>query len=218
MIQLLPIDLCVIDSTFAKACFQIMKYLQEHKYLVFTEEGEVSEQNYMISFAYLLGCELKDKEHLYGGELKKILSVCHNEKIIALAKRIKRSCNDDIVKAKPDFVIHKCLEREKLHPVHQCFIVETKTSKGLSQDDFSWDIFKLHGYISQLNYKDAVYIIINSDKSIVENKLNKYIDEYVVDLNSWLEEAKKGRLLFFIQKDKDSVPETFQVQITIDSN
>lgn len=68
MIQLLPIDLCVIDSKFAKACFQIMKRLQKRRHLVFNEEGVISEQNYMISFAYLLGCELKDKEHLYGGE------------------------------------------------------------------------------------------------------------------------------------------------------
>ena len=213
MIQLLPIDLCVIDSTFAKTCFQTMKYLQEHKNLVFTEDGVISEQNYMISFAYLLGCELKDKDHLYGGEIKKVLSVCHNEKIIELAERLKRSCNDDKVKAKPDFVIHKCLERDNFPPEHQCFIVETKTSISLSQDIFSWDIFKLHGYISQLNYKNAVYIIINSDKSIVEKKLNKYIDEYVDDLSSWLEKAEKGRLLLFIQKDIDSVPETFQVQI-----
>ena len=216
MIQLLPIDLCVIDSTFVKVCFQIMKHLQEHKYLVFTDEGVISEQNYMISFAYLLGCELKDKEHLYGGELKKILSVCHNKKIKALAERIKRSCNDDNVIAKPDFVIHDCLERENLHPVHQCFIVETKTIKGLSQDDFSWDIFKLYGYISQLGYKNAVYILINSDKSTIENKLKKYISEYVKDLSSWKEKAENGSLLFFIQKDKDSGPEAYQVQMTID--
>jgi len=218
MIQLLPIDLHVFDSTFSKACFQIMKYLQEHKTFVFTEEGVISEQNYMISFAYLLGCELKEKEHLYGGELKKILRVCHNKKIIALANRLKRSCNDDIVRVKPDFVIHKCLERENLYPEHQCFIVETKTSKDLSQDDFSWDIFKLHGYISQLNYKNAIYIIINSDKSIVENKLNMYIGEYVDNLSLWSEKTKNGRLLFFIQKDKDSVPEPYQVQMKIDTD
>ena len=218
MIQLLPIDLCAIDSTFANACFQIMKYLQEHKYLVFTEEDEISEQNYMISFAYLLGCELKDMKHLYGGELDKILSVCNNRKIMALAKRLKRSCKDDVVTVKPDFVIHKCLERDNLHPVHQCFIVEAKTLKRFSQDVFSWDIFKLHGYISQLQYENAVYIIINSDKSTVENKLKKYIDEYVDDLGSWMEKTKNGRLLFFIQKDKDSVPEAYQVQMTIDTD
>ena len=51
MIQLLPIDLCVIDSKFAKACFQIMKRLQKRRHLVFNEEGVISEQNYMISFA-----------------------------------------------------------------------------------------------------------------------------------------------------------------------
>lgn len=180
MIQLLSINLSVIDSSFANICFQIMKYLQEHKNLVFTDEGEISEQNYMISFAYLLGCKLKDTEHLYGGELKKVLSVCNNEKIEELAKRINRSCNDDKVTIKPDFVIHDCLEHDALPPMHQCFIVETKTSKVLRQDDFNWDIFKLHGYISQLNYENAVYIIINSDKSTIEKKLEDYVNEYVV--------------------------------------
>ncbi len=111
-------------------------------------------------------------------------------------------------------VIHKCLERENHHPEHQCFIVETKTSKSLSQDEFSWDVFKLHGYISQLDYKNAVYIIINTDKSKVENKLNKYIDEYVDNLFLWSEKAINGRLLFFIQKDKETAPETFQIQMT----
>lgn len=212
MVQLLPIDLCEVDNTFAKVCFQVMKYLKEHKERVFTEDSDISEQNYMISFAYLLGCELKDKEHLYGGESEKILSVCKNRKIMELAERLKRSCKDDEVTVKPDFVIHKCLERKKLPPEHQCFIIEAKTSKVLSQDNFSWDIFKLHGYISQLNYKNAVYIIINSDKTTAENKLKKYICEYVEDLSSWLEKVKGGRLLFFIQKDKNSVPEAYQVQ------
>ena len=216
MIQLTLINPCEIDSTFAKACFQIMKHLQEHKYIVFNEEDVISEQNYMISFAYLLGCELKDKEHLYGGELKKILSACHNKNILALAERIKRSCNEDIVTVKPDFIIHDCLERENLYPVHQHFIVETKTLKRLSQDVFCWDLFKLHGYIDQLGYKNAVYILINSDKPTIENNLRTYIREYVEDLNSWKEKTENGRLLFFIQKDKDSVPEAYQVNMTID--
>ena len=212
MIQLLSINLSVIDSSFANICFQIMKYLQEHKNLVFTDEGEISEQNYMISFAYLLGCKLKDTEHLYGGELKKVLSVCNNEKIEELAKRINRSCNDDKVTIKPDFVIHDCLEHDALPPMHQCFIVETKTSKVLRQDDFNWDIFKLHGYISQLNYENAVYIIISSDKSTIEKKLEDYVNEYVDDLSSWKKIVEKGKLLFFIQKDKDSEPEAYQVK------
>lgn len=208
--QLFPIDIYRVKSSFAKTCFKIMEYLQVHKQIVFTESGELSEQNYMMSFAYLLGCELKDMNHLYGGELKKILNVCQNEKIKALAERIKRSCKDDKVTVKPDFAIHECLERD-IHPEHQCFIVESKTSDNLSQDSFSWDLFKLHGYLSQLQYKNAVYVIINTDKSRIEEKLNNYIEEYVENQNQWLEKAGKGSLLFFIQKDKDSKPEAYQV-------
>lgn len=147
--------------------------------IVQNDDGTINEQNYMISFAYLLGVKLGEIDYKVGGELKKKI-VIDNEKVKELIEKLRKTSDDNDlaeVNVKPDFVIHRSLSRDGMNDESQRLIIEAKTTRQLDQAHFNWDLYKLSAYINQLEYKVGIYIIVNEDKKQVETLLEVIVSE-----------------------------------------
>lgn len=77
----------------------------------------------------------------------------------------------------PDLVLHENHNREDLSPDHQHLVCEVKTAKNVAKDFFNKDLAKLNFYIQKLNFRAAVYILVNSSKKIVEKRLKTYSEQ-----------------------------------------
>lgn len=77
----------------------------------------------------------------------------------------------------PDLVLHENHNREDLSPDHQHLVCEVKTAKNVAKDFFNKDLAKLNFYIQELNFRAAVYILVNSSKKIVEKRLKTYSEQ-----------------------------------------
>jgi hypothetical protein len=73
----------------------------------------------------------------------------------------------------PDFFIHK--GQENSEEKYQHLIVEVKTYKDLSMIDFHFDLFKLNFYNEKGNYRNAVALVVNSDKSKIISWAKSYL-------------------------------------------
>lgn len=192
------------DNLYAKMCLEVMNHIYSNINFVMDENGTISEQNYMMTFAYLLGCKLKDENQLVGGEKEKVLHFLSNiEEVVSLKKRLKRM--NSFITVKPDLVIHDSHNRQNMNRNNQKMVIEAKTSKSLSSDSFCWDLVKLYAYVKELKYNCAIYLMIGQEEGKINDLLGKY------ESNCLPNDEDLERILFFIQQDARSWPSVYKL-------
>lgn len=193
------------DNLYAKMCLEVMNHIYSNINFVMDEDGTISEQNYMMTFAYLLGCKLKDENQLVGGEKEKVLHFLSNiEEVVSLKKRLKRTA--PIITVKPDLVIHDSHNRQNMNRNNQKMVIEAKTSKSLSSDSFCWDLVKLYAYVKELEYNCAIYLMIGQEEGKINDLLGKY------ESNCLPNDEDLERIFFFIQQDAKSLPTVYKLK------
>lgn len=174
-------------------------------YLEYKDElTKIYERNYIISLAYKVGqrnvsCE--DFNCLVNGETLKIIDSETTKNITDAWKKLKDlhpGTYIDKIQCYPDFVFHKSNNCDSKDSEKQHLILEAKTTKSLTLKDFCKDFFKLNLYIDKLHYRNAVYLLINTEKSKVEDFIDVYIKEYGFISNA------KGKIYFLVQENMDS--------------
>ena len=169
------------------------------------EDETISEQNYMMTFAYLLGCKLKDENQLVGGEKEKVLHYLSSiQEVVSLRERLKRT--GSVITVKPDLVIHDSHNLQNMNRNNQKMVIEAKTSKSLSCDSFCWDLVKLYAYVKELEYNCAVYLIIGQEEDQINHLLGKY------EKNNLPNDEDLERILLFVQQDVKSWPSVYKLK------
>lgn len=203
MIRLHKTDLD--DNLYTKKCFEVMNHICSNINYVMDEDGTISEQNYMMTFAYLLGCKLRDENQLVGGEKEKVLCFLSNiQEVVSLKKRLKRM--NSVITVKPDLVIHDSHNRQNMNMNNQKMVIEAKTSKSLSSDSFCWDLVKLYAYVKELEYNCAVYLIIGQGEDQINHLLGKYEE------NNLPNDEELEKILLFVQQDVESWPSVYKLE------
>ncbi len=193
------------DNLYAETCFNVMNHICSNISFVMDEDETISEQNYMITFAYLLGCKLKDENQLVGGEKEKVLYYLSSiQEVESLKERLKRK--NSVITVKPDLVIHESLNRQNMNRINQKMVIEAKTSKSLSSDSFCWDLVKLYAYVKELEYNCAVYLIIGQEEGQINHLLEKYEE------NNLPNDDNLERILLFVQQDVQSLPSVYKLK------
>lgn len=195
------------EDNFVETCFEVMNDIHKDMDIVQNDDGTINEQNYMISFAYLLGVKLGKIDYKVGGELKKEI-IIDDEKVKELVEKLRNTRIDENlteVNIKPDFVIHRFLSRDEMNDENQRLIIETKTTRQLNQDHFNWDLYKLSAYINQLAYKVGIYIIVNENK----NHIDRFLDGYTRCKLPEITIPYNRKLYFLIQGKDKSNPEAY---------
>lgn len=86
------------------------------------------------------------------------------------------------------------------------YIIEAKTAYIDSSYPFFLDFFKLNFYLGELNYENAVYIIVGTPIPII----NKYLSMYESQIN-YLKDNRLDSLFFFIQEQIDNEPQIYKL-------
>ena len=193
------------DNLYAKMCLEVMNHIYDNIYSVKDEDGKINEQNYMMNFAYLLGCKLGDEGQLVGGEVEKVIHLFSDvQEVRKLRERLKRDGASVIVK--PDLVIHTSHVRNNLDNEHQKLVIEAKTSKLLSKDAFCWDLLKLYAYKVELRFDIAIFLIVNQ----TEKNINKLLAKY--ENGKFFNDDNLEKIVFLIQEDVNSRPLVYKLQ------
>lgn len=98
---------------------------------------------------------------------------------------------------RPDIVLHA--KQKSRDEKDQLLIIECKIDPNLSEKNFNEDFFKLNIFLSELNFQNSVYIIINNKKNHIESLLKKYKEKY------WL--SPKGEVDILIKEEFSSAME-----------
>lgn len=195
----------IVDNLYAETCLEVMNHIYSNINFVMDEDETISEQNYMMTFAYLLGCKLKDENQLVGGEKEKVLHYLSSiQEVVSLRERLKRT--GSVITVKPDLVIHDSHNRQNMNRNNQKMVIEAKTSKSLSCDSFCWDLVKLYAYVKELEYNCAVYLIIGQEEDQINHLLGKY------EKNNLPNDEDLERILLFVQQDVKSWPSVYKLK------
>lgn len=76
----------------------------------------------------------------------------------------------------PDVVFHK--GQNDNNPENQKIAIECKINEKLSYNEFSKDLAKLLIYILEINFQKSIYIIVNNEKSLIEDYLKCFKSKY----------------------------------------
>ena len=207
MIEILkPCDL--EEGSYVSMCFDAMRSLAGRWYLVADSENEkatVLERNYVLSLVFQLG-RMTNHNSEFGtiffpsGENNKYID--NNLKEISetykdlYEKELRHSY--EVI---PDLVIHSSHDKRAKDSNGQRVILEAKTTQALSKVAFFKDFFKLNVYLCSLNYDNAIYLIINTEKERIEELIKLYLRNNLFKVKEKLE-----NLRFFIQENKDAPP------------
>ena len=199
-----------VNNLLVEKCVEVLNYMYSSKYILSDEKGYVNEQNFILSFAYLFGCIVQNKELLVGGELKKGIQYSENEAARLLRDKLRSgdSKDENIFCTKPDLIIHSDIKKNRLNNENQKLIIEAKTTREINTDSFCWDLFKLREYISQLNFNYAIYLIVNQDKDSIEKVMKQYIDKELPNIDSSI----RDKLLFLIQENERTAPVLYKIE------
>jgi len=104
-------------------------------------------------------------------------------------KKTKDALNFPKRGMRPDLVLHAT--QESRDPEDQLLIIECKIDPNLSEKNFNEDFFKSNIFLSELNFQNSVYIIINNKRNHIESLLKKYKEKY------WLSPKGGARSLEF---------------------
>ena len=106
----------------------------------------------------------------------------------------------------PDLVIHNSHNPKSGDSGEGQFLVlEAKTTKRLGEHYFMRDFFKLNLYLSRLQFKNAVSLVINKPAKIIDG----YIETYKKKNLYWYNEVKSKLRLFIQEKD---IPEMYKLK------
>lgn len=203
------VEIQTTSNDVVNKCFKIIKELSSNCRVFLNEEGKIYERNFIISFAYQLGKRTHGIEDLVSGELNKIICVGNDSPLRHSMEKLGRKIDSNGgVTVIPDFVIHSSLDRKEITD-GQKMILEAKTAKELNQDLFNWDFLKLNGAVDvdgNLNFENAVYLIIGHEVSKIEDYLKVYTEKglYLT--------KQTEKILFFIQENPDTCPRLFQLK------
>lgn len=196
------------DETYASMCFEAMCSLSRQLYLVTVNEHDdapVLERNYVLSMVFQLG-KNTGKDSNFGinvfpsGENNKQIDLNLQE----IGETYKDLYEKDLrhpLEFIPDLVIHTSHDKRAKDSNGQCVILEAKTTNTLSKVAFFKDFFKLNVYLCSLNYENAIYLIVNTEKDKIENLIKLYLKNGL-----FMSKDKIEKLLFFIQDNKDTTP------------
>ncbi len=199
-------------------CFEAMKDLYGSLNWIYINKDEmdgddvqVYERNFIISLVYKLSKQGLTLPGLINGEVAKSLDAASLEakKEYLKIKRMRKSdYNPNSYYVFPDFLIHEShsSEEDTWTQQKQHIIIEAKTTYINSAYLFFLDFFKLNFYLGELNYENAVYIIVGTPISII----NKYLSMYESQIN-YLKDNRLDSLFFFIQEQIDNEPQIYKL-------
>ena len=177
----------------------------------------VIERNYAISLAYQLGRFSIDKSDFFPFSETVLIGGDLNKYIDANIKEIVSSCRDLDFKIKdnrfevlPDIIVHESHNPNSVKQDGQYLAVDIKSREYLGIVPFEKDFFKLNCYLTSLNYKYAIYMILNTNKTRVNERIKQYIDSHLFVIKERLND-----LLFFIQDDIYSAPKAYVIDYTL---
>lgn len=218
MIQLQPIHEKLPDNSYLYYCFEAMKELHKSlDWICFHEEDmddddiQVYERNFIIS----LTSQLSEKGYrlpgIINGEVAKSMDALAPVEIknqyIELKKHYKPNYNPKSCYVFPDFLIHEShsSDKDKWTEDKQHIIIEAKTSNIVDKYAFYLDLFKLNTYLSHLHFANAIYLIVRTPIS----KINNYLVNYEDDVKFFSD--KIDNLFFFVQENLKNEPKIYKL-------
>lgn len=206
-------EITEFECFFASSCFQAMTFIQGKLERMQNGDGNIDEQNYVIELASSIGEKTGPTEFLLGGELRKQITTSNKavQDLIARLRKVSEDDNLSDVTVKPDYAIHYSVKRENLSSETQKLVIEAKTTNKLTQDPFSWDLYKLMAYIDELSFQTAIYLVLNTDKKRVETLLTGYKEQGLPVIN-----VPRGHLLFFVQDTIEAAPKAYYLDCSGD--
>ena len=197
---------CALDKdSYAAICFEAMMKLSENSYLVTdSESGDdkpILERNYVLSMVFQMGKNTKEDSN-FGTNV--FPSGENNKNIKIYLDEIKSTYKDLYEKELltsfeviPDLVIHTSHNPQSGYSNSQFVAIEAKTTKNLGKIAFMRDLFKLNVYLCDLNYNNAIYLIVNTPNDKIENLIRHYFN------NSYFcKKYELGKLFFLFRKIK----------------
>lgn len=222
MIKLIDINDPLPDNTYLYYCYEAMKTLHDsldrvcfHKEDMDEDDVQVYERNFIISFVSMLsGKEGFRLPGIINGEIAKSIDAMApleiKEKYLELKRRQKANYNPKSCCIFPDFLIHESHspERTTWTRDNQHIIIESKTNYIKDRYLFFLDFFKINLYLSFLNFDKAIYLIVQTPKS----KIEEYLFEYEKNEKlCFLCEERFDDLYFFIQEKIESEPQIYKI-------
>lgn len=218
MIQLKEFNETLPDNSYLFYCFEAMKALHNSlDWICFHEEDmddddiQVYERNFVIS----LTSQLSEKGYrlpgLINGEVAKSMDALAPVEIknqyIELKRHYKSNYNPKSCYVFPDFLIHEShsSDKNKWTSDKQHIIIEAKTSNIVDKYAFYLDLFKLNTYLSYLHFANAIYLIVRTPIS----KINNYLVNYENDVKFFSD--KIDNLFFFVQEKLKSEPKIYKL-------
>lgn len=222
-----PIEILDGIGVFAQKCFDAMKQLKYTPEVI--EDTDVTtpsiqERNYILSLVYKIGvgdardCHVEEQKddgifHLntsgffVNGETTKYISL-DNPVVKKTCEDLEFAITEKGIQVIPDLVIHnshnpKSAENKK----NQVLVIEAKTTRTLGRFAFMKDFFKLNAYMAELQFQKAVYLIVNTNESKVDDMIEEYINS-----KYFLFEHRHESLFFFIQESIDSEPKVYKLK------
>lgn len=198
-------EICLETNLYAEKCLEVMNRICTDMCSVIDSDEKINEQNYMMNFAYLLGCKIGDEGQLVGGEVEKVLHLFSGVKEVdELRERLKRTGSSVVVK--PDLVIHNNLNRCDSQSCDQKLVIEAKTSNTLGKDAFCWDLLKLYAYTVELGFDCAIFLIVNQTEKNINELLKKYEE------GKFFNDNNLEKIIFLIQEDTNSRPTVYKLK------
>ena len=219
MIQLQQINEGFSDKSYLFYCFEAMKEL--HKSLDWVcfhvedmddDDIQVYERNFIISLTTMLSKKGFTLPGLINGEVAKSLDAFAPTEIRDKYITLKRSQKQDYAPKScyvfPDFLIHEShsLDKASWNTKNQHIIIEAKTNDITNKNAFFLDLFKLNAYLSYLHFENAIYLIVQTSIS----KINNYLLEYRNQVNFFSDSI--NNLYFFIQEKIDDEPKIYKIK------
>lgn len=169
----------------------------------------VIERNYVCSLIYQLGRLSTNElypfsnEVLVGGDMNKYITPQNEERMLYTCDRLNfKISHDKKFEVIPDLIIHGSHDPQSINRNNQYVAVEVKCCEYLGIEPFEKDFFKLNAYLSCLNYKKVIYIILNSEKKRINQRIKQYADNGYFVLKERLND-----FFFFVQEGRDKNPE-----------
>lgn len=206
---------CELDkNSYASLIFNAMQQLSENWHLVTDSESDddksVLERNYVISLVFQMG---KNAKGYLDYETNVFPSGENNKRICRSDDEIKYTYNELYKKefphrfvVIPDLVVHTSHNSNASRSNGQYVAVEVKTAKKIEKRAFLKDFFKLNNYLCDLNYKNAIYLIVNIPLTRIENLIKQYFDN-----NYFYKKDKLENLLFFTQEGRTNFPTIYKL-------
>lgn len=196
-----------------KKCYEALGTIKNNE-IYDKKESKIYERNFVITFAFHLGQKISTDifhENLFGGEVYK--EVSKDEKVNKALSLLMKKDKDkedkyEILRFIPDFVIHNSHNKEDNSSANQHVVIEVKTKKRLLTREFYWDLFKLILCINKLKYRNAIYIIDNTEMSRIENM----ITSYRCAIKYSLLPRRKRHLYFLIREPEQTSFELYELK------